>query len=147
MNRPKSLNWFLRRIWTWKKITRDSFGCKCNSCIDIETKWMEVFDYLHACVIYNTQCDFWYEWTELNYRDYKKPKKEKIQRPEYKICRYCKWYFKYNTNMQYCCKEHSKLWTKLNKKKNADAYNKQYYNKNKVQIIERRLAKKNQCTK
>ena len=145
--RPKSLNWFLRRIWTWKRITRDSFNCKCSSCIDIETIWMEIFDKQHADVLYTTQCDFLVDWVALNYRDYNKPKKPKKEKRTYKSCRYCKANFDIVNNMQYCCKEHSELWTKLNKKKNADAYNKPYYHKNKVQIMERRLAKKNQCTK
>lgn len=141
MNRPKSLNWFLRRIWTWKRITRDSFGCKCNSCIDTETNWMEVCDKWHADILYTTQCDFLIDWIPLNYRDCIKQKKQKIKKLEYKVCKYCNWLFKYSTNMQYCCKEHSRLWNQINKKLAAEKYYKEYYRKNKEKIMEKRLLK------
>lgn len=145
MKKAKSQNRFLKRLLIWKKITRDSFGCDCESCKNIEENWMVIFDEQHAKTLYTTQCDFLVDWVALNYRDFKEhkePKKKKTKKT-HKECRYCWISIDIHKNMQYCSKEHSELWNKINKKKSADSYNHKYYIENKERILLRRMISKN----
>lgn len=59
--------WFKNRIG--KRIYRDANTCKCKDCADVVKGGIIVENEQHAEYIYDTQCEFYHDGVDLNYRD------------------------------------------------------------------------------
>lgn len=64
------LEFFTSRIN--KIIWRDTNGCPCATCKNVEVNGILIQDLEHAQYLYDIQCDMNYEGVILNYRDKQK---------------------------------------------------------------------------
>lgn len=65
----KPLQFFIDNIG--KVIYRDTNGCTCPTCKDVEVNGLLVEDLSHATYLFNIQNDMMYEGVKLEYRDKK----------------------------------------------------------------------------
>lgn len=71
MNRPipERLKWFKERAG--KILFRNSNGCTCGICKNVEENGLLVEDEMHATYLYDNECDYTAEGTPLRYFDSK----------------------------------------------------------------------------